>query len=318
MEQYNDFYNYVEVEFLQDDCQADKKDSSNEQMEQYKKQYAQQLKVRNDVNYKGVTEMSIKLLEDAEKKEKLKKDGNLVDIVSIKTGKRKTQADVDREIVAYFYNEQTSENFGMIWKRFYYGVLSFAHKLIPDIDSCNDCIQETFEKAWTKRDLYDPEKSNYSTWLYTICKNICMSKIQQNQKNRPIDTDVSDLFSSFNNSKFDAVYIDEVYYTSERDSEPLTCNTFDEISDKIYNASIYEIENNMDEEFKEIMYLRNLKNMKLKDIAEKLGMHESKVKNCYYKNKELLKEMLIEKYGDLCSIYQEALQVRDANNIFDI
>lgn len=313
MEYQNDYFNYVEVEFLQDNCDT-KKDSCNEQMEQYKKQHAQQLKVRNDVNYKGVTEMSIKLLEDAEKKER--KEEGLGEIVSVKTGKRKTQADVDREIVAYFYRNPNSENFGMIWKRFYYGVMSFAHKMIPDMDTCNDCIQDTFEKAWTKREMYDATKSNYSTWLYTICKNICMSKIQQNQKNRTVDNDISDMFNSYSNRQsIDAVHVDEVYFTNE--DNYTTRNNFDELSEKMYNTSINEIEN-MDSDFKEIMYLRNLKDMKLKDIADKLGMNESKVKNCYYKNKEALKELMLDKYSDLCSIYQEALQVRDSNNIYDI
>lgn len=310
-----DFYRYVEVEQLSSYC--DKNESDNDIMIRNKQTL--NLQVRNDVNYKGVTEVSIKLLEEAERNDR-RNEKDLIDTSignSIKPNKRKTQTDVDREIVSLFYKNPTAENFGMIWKRFYYGVLSFAHKMISDMDNCNDCVQDTFERAWIKRDMYDETKSNYSTWLYTICRNICMSKIQQNQKSRIVDTDISDIFNSFNSKPLDAVYVDENYYTTEESSSEISVNNFDELEEKMYNTSIYEIEQ-MDSEFREIMYLKNLKGMKLKDIAVKLNMNESKVKNLYYKNKEELRHIMEHKYGDLCSTYQEAMYVKDANNIFDI
>ena len=57
--------------------------------------------------------------------------------------------------------------------------------------------------------------------------------------------------------------------------------------------------------------MKNQDDMTLREIAETLNMTESKVKNCYYKNKEVLKETLIEKYSDLYVVYRDASHDKD-------
>lgn len=274
------------------------------------------LTVRNDVTYQGVSEASINIVETLEKNnEEVNKNTDLFNVSTVKTKKRKTQSDVDREIVEKFYENPTRDNFSMIWKRFYYGVFSFAHKIISDTDTVSDCVQDTFEKAWTKQDTYDPKRSNYSTWLYAICKNVCMAKICQNKKDRCVDMDITDLFSSYSTKVVERHFSDEIYLMPDENGV-ITANSFDDVTEKIYNASVYEISQFDDKHFQDIMYLKNVKGLKLKEIAQELNMNESKVKNSYYRNRDLLEEIMKTKYADLYAVYEEALYVRDENAIY--
>jgi DNA-directed RNA polymerase specialized sigma24 family protein len=79
---------------------------------------------------------------------------------------------------------------------------------------------------------------------------------------------------------------------------------------KMHDASINEILT-MDPLFQVICKMKNQDDMTLREIAETLNMTESKVKNCYYKNKEVLKETLMEKYSDLYVVYRDASHDKD-------
>lgn len=276
------------------------------------------LTMRNDVCYQGVSESSISILETAEKNnEELSKSksDSVLSVKKVKSKKRKTQADVDREIVEKFYENPTSDNFSLVWKRFYYGVFSFAHKMVSDLDTVSDCVQDTFEKAWTKKETYDPARSNYSTWLYAICKNVCMNKLINAKKDRCVDLDITELFGSYSPKVVERSCQDEVYYYTNDNGE-IVSSSFDDITEKIYNASVYEISQFEDKNFRDIMYLKNVKGLKIKDIAKQLNMNESKVKNSYYRNRDLLENIMKTKYADLYAVYEDALSIRDENAIY--
>lgn len=231
--------------------------------------------------------------------------------------KKKKQSDIDKEIVNKFYRNQTPEMFTAIWNRFYYGVHSHAYKIYGDWDRAADAVQDTFQRAWEKRDMFDPEKGNYSTWLYTICYNICITNIKKETNDKIVDMDVSDIFENalYTNTNSDLSVTDQTYYTTSTDGV-VEENTYDDIEKKMYDASIHEIEN-MEPLFQQIIELKDMKNLTLREIAEQLNLKESKVKNCYYKNKAILMDTLMNKYSDLYGIYKDALKEHnDSDELF--
>jgi RNA polymerase sigma-70 factor (ECF subfamily) len=230
--------------------------------------------------------------------------------ITEKPRKKKTQGDIDREIVEKFYANQTPDAFASIWERFYYGVHSYAYRFIGDWERAADVVQDTFQKAWEKRAMYDPKKSVYSTWLYTITRNVALTQKQVAQKDRCIDVDVNDVFySTIYNTNDNYAVNDEVYYMTESNGE-ISNNSFEDITQKIFDVSMGEL-GVMDPLFQEIMDMKNVQGLTLREIASKMGMTESKVKNIYYKNKEILSERIRSKYGDLYSVYREANHDKD-------
>lgn len=232
--------------------------------------------------------------------------------------KKRKQSDIDREIVQKFYDNPTPEMFAMIWNRFYYGVHTHAYKIYGDWERAADAVQDTFQRAWEKKSSFDPSRGNYSTWLYTICYNICVSAIKKENSENCVDIDVSDIFDQTiypNGLTSEIGFTDRVYYTTST-TGVIEENTYDDIEKKIYDVSISEI-NNMEPLFKKIIMMKDVDNMTLREIARRLDMKESKIKNCYYKNREILSDKIKEKYSELYSVYKESLNEKyDAENIY--
>lgn len=271
----------------------------------------------NNMMYDHVTTDSIQIL-DSWMKDKGNDSDNILDENVQVRCKKKKQSDIDREIVQKFYNNPTPEMFTMIWNRFYYGVHTHAYKIYGDWERAADAVQDTFQRAWEKKSTFDPDRGNYSTWLYTICYNICVSAIKRENSEKCVDIDVSDIFDQTmcpNGVTSEIGFTDRVYYTTST-TGVIEENTYDDIEKKIYDVSISEI-NNMEPLFKKIIIMKDVDNMTLREIARRLDMKESKIKNCYYKNREILSDKIKEKYSELYSVYKESLKEKsDAENIY--
>ena len=265
----------------------------------------------DSVDYDRVTDESVKILESVKKKKKEEE----VDLLNVNPDvkKRKSQMDVDKEIVDKFYANPTEERFKMIWDRFYYGVHSHACNIMGDWERAEDMVQETFQRAWAKRMSYNPEKSNYSTWIYTICRNICATNLRRERNDRCVDVDVSDVFDNMiYGENADRGINDEIYYTIDSNGK-LTDNSYDDITKQLYDASIAEI-SKTDPLFQKIIFMKDVDEIPMREIAEQLGVNESKVKNTYYKWRGILGDMMKEKYSDLYAIYREASHDRDESD----
>ena len=262
----------------------------------------------DNISYKHVMDSSIKILEKySDNNEKC----NLI-TVTANPKKRKTQSEIDKEIVDSFYRNPTQKRFSMIWERFYYGIRAHACNIMGDWERAEDMVQETFKRAWEKRNSYSPEKSNYSTWLYTICHNICATTAKRESNTKCIDIDINDMFDNFIfNNEINNVELgsnDRTYYTTK--NKQIIGNSMEDITKDLYEASMKEI-NNMDPLFSQIIQLKNLHDLTLREISEKLEINESKVKNTYYKYKTILSDLMKNKYNDLYNIFCEAKHDKD-------
>ena len=220
------------------------------------------------------------------------------------------QNEKDRQIVSKFYSNPTSDAFKSIWERFYYGVHSHILSFTGDWNKSDDLTQETFQRAWEKRFFYDPRRSNYSTWLYTIARNLTFTKLKRGQKNKVVDVDVNDIFYGSIYENGNNCLMEEETYLIVDDNGDVQENTYEDITHKMFDASIAEIEK-MEPLFQKIIELKNVKDMTLRQIAVELNLKESKVKNCYYKNRDILVDCLKNEYGDLYSIYRDASHDKD-------
>lgn len=51
-------------------------------------------------------------------------------------------------------------------------LLGFAVNAVRDRPLAEDCVQETFLRAWRSRDSFDPARSSERTWLFAIARNV--------------------------------------------------------------------------------------------------------------------------------------------------
>jgi RNA polymerase sigma-70 factor (ECF subfamily) len=80
----------------------------------------------------------------------------------------------------YLYDNYSAALFGVI------------KQIIPDVDLCNDVLQETFVNVWRRIDSYDDSKGRLFTWMLHIARNAAIDKVrskgfQQSQKHLQLD-----------------------------------------------------------------------------------------------------------------------------------
>ncbi|WQJ51690.1 MAG: RNA polymerase sigma factor [Hatfieldvirus porci] len=217
--------------------------------------------------------------------------------------KKQRQTEADNMLVKAFVDNPTHENFNKLWERFYFGVKGHSYKFMHDWDLAADMACQTFTRAWEFRDRYDMEKAKFSTWLYTICRNLCLGELNRKKKNNIVPNDISDMFDSAMLNSSVAMSTDSTQYTMEGGS--LTANSVDDLAVKMYDTSLMEIDK-LGGNYTKILRMKLVDDMKIREIADELGMNESTVKNYLYKGKITVEEIMKTKHKGLYEMYLEA------------
>lgn len=237
--------------------------------------------------------------------------------------KEKLHKKSDRELVRIFLANPTHENFNHVFERFYYGLKRYAYNIVNDWDTAADMAITTFEIAWDKLSTYEPERAEFSTWLYRICRNSCIAFIKDKRRKNIIDKDINDCFDavfsndvSINGSS--QVSINEsnsfnpAYDRNIDEDDVFAESTKEDIIQKICDASIFEIEQMADKKTADILKEKLFNNKKIKTIAQDMHENESNVKNKLYAGKRMLCSILKSKYKELFEMYQEACHDADS------
>jgi len=74
------------------------------------------------------------------------------------------------------------ESFRELVQRYEKPVIGMIKNIIDDHHVCEDIAQDVFLTAYRKIKSYDPARSNFSTWLFTIAKNKSLNVVK---KKRP-------------------------------------------------------------------------------------------------------------------------------------
>jgi len=76
-----------------------------------------------------------------------------------------------------------TELFAALVERYQGPVVRMARNLTGDDQASEDLAQDVFLAAFAKLATFDPARSRFSTWLFTITRNKC---INANKKKRPV------------------------------------------------------------------------------------------------------------------------------------
>ena len=71
------------------------------------------------------------------------------------------------------------ESFRLLVQRYEKPVISMIGNIIGDHHICEDIAQDVFFTVYKKISSYDPARSNFSTWLFTIARNKSINAIKK-------------------------------------------------------------------------------------------------------------------------------------------
>lgn len=75
-------------------------------------------------------------------------------------------------------------------------ILGLGRKMLTDVAAAEDVTQETFLVLWQKAHMYHAEKGALLTWLYRVCRNLCLDRIKRPVQNREINVQPGVLIDS--------------------------------------------------------------------------------------------------------------------------
>lgn len=182
-----------------------------------------------------------------------------------------------------------------------------------DPDVAEDCVIETFATVYEKtHKYYKPQGYQFQTWIYTVCKNICLDKLKKKNKLGELDMDINDISESMwvknnklaeltdtindNYGEFDFTKVISAQEPMSRDM----------IWQKVYDVSLGMIDS-LDDISRDMIKEKFLEKMKIKDMAEKYGRNESYIKNHIYNSLKKIKSRFLETYPELFETYRESL-----------
>ena len=139
-------------------------------------------------------------------------------------------------------------------------LINFIFNYLGDLESSEDVVQETMIKLYQKKHYYK-EIAKFSTWLYTIAKNLANTELRKRKQRR------TTLLSQFSkNSK--------TYELPSNEPE-----LGQEIQTDIVNKIIRNAVDQLSEKFKAVIVLRDIQGLSYEDISEIINVPIGTVKS---------------------------------------
>lgn len=168
----------------------------------------------------------------------------------------------DKELYQNFL-QGNQESFNILVKKYRKQLLSFIVKYIGDIEASEDIVQDVFIYVFVTKKEYT-FKYTFKTYLYTIAKSRIINYKKQKKLLLPLDEDIN----------FDNIEIDDILIKQEEKDQLL------------------KIIDSLKEEYKKVIYLRELEGYSYKEICEDMNKSLAQVKMLLYRARKVLKRKM--------------------------
>jgi RNA polymerase sigma factor (sigma-70 family) len=160
------------------------------------------------------------------------------------------------------FRERTGKDFSFFYKKYYPKLIYYTSRMCNDPQKAEDISTDSFLIAFEKIDKYEKEKSQFSTWLFTIAKNLMLQDIKNSKKTMSLDVEIDEEGTTMKD------------FLQEEDSE-----------EYLHDIAIQKAEimkkhiSKLKEPYRKVIEMREIKKMQYKDIADELKLNLSTVKS---------------------------------------
>ena len=185
------------------------------------------------------------------------------------------------------FRERTGKEFTTMYTKYYPKLIYFTSNICKDPQKAEDLSTDSFMIALEKIEKYDKEKSQFSTWLFTIAKNLTLQDLKNSKKSISLDVE----FDSEGTTMKDFIQDDE--------SNDVVFNDVFDRKAVIMKKRIDELK----EPYKTVIEMREIQNMAYKDIADKLGKNLSTIKSQIRNGRLLLIDQTQKDFDEIDEMY---------------
>jgi len=194
-------------------------------------------------------------------------------------------SDEDHELVSLCKNGDIAA-FEALVKKYQKKVFNIAFRMIGNYDDACEVAQDTFVSAYRSIKQFKG-MSKFSTWLHTIAVNL--------SKNRRRQLGTKHYHEQF--SMDDPLVTEEGRInveTASGDPSPQERLEGEEAQQKIQDCI-----NRLDDEFREVLILRDIQGFSYEEISSMLNIAEGTVKSRLFRAREEIKQLLRKILGEL-------------------
>lgn len=177
-----------------------------------------------------------------------------------------------------------------IYKQYYSRLFSFIDSKIHNKEDTKDILSEVFIKIYKNIDKLNSDEK-LTSWIFTITRNTIIDFYRKNGKNG-------------DNIEFD----EQHFFEQKEDSDAIS-----ELSE-----CIEPIISSLAPKYSEALYLSEIKELKQKEIADKLDISSGNIKNIIFRGKKQIEEKLLQccsyKYDSIGNIME--FNIKDKNCVF--
>jgi RNA polymerase sigma-70 factor (ECF subfamily) len=178
------------------------------------------------------------------------------------------------------------DSFEVLVKKHQKKMLNIAYRMIGNYEEACEIVQDAFISAYRNLKGFKG-KSKFSTWLYTIVMNLSKNRLKR-------------LKTQLHREKFS---LDNPVLTNDgqikvepASSEP---SALDKLEKRDVQQKVQECINSLDDEFREVLILRDIQGFSYAEISDLLKAPEGTVKSRLFRAREAVKDCLKNVIGDL-------------------
>jgi len=184
------------------------------------------------------------------------------------------------------FKERTGKDFATLYQKYYPKLIYFTSRICNDVQKAEDISTDSFMIALEKIEMYQKEKSQFSTWLFTIAKNLSLQDKKLENRNISLDIEFDDEGTTLKD------------FIQETESNEAVYDVFSQKAD-VMKKHISELK----EPYKTVIIMREIERMQYKDIADKLGKNLSTIKSQIRNGRQILMEQSKKEFDQIDEMY---------------
>jgi RNA polymerase sigma-70 factor (ECF subfamily) len=184
------------------------------------------------------------------------------------------------------FKERTGKDFSSLYTKYYPKLIYYTSRMCNDPQKAEDVSTDSFMIAFEKIEKYEKEKSQFSTWLFTIAKNLMLQDIKNKKKTISLDVELDEegtTMKDFIPESEDNEYLHEI---AAKKAE-------------IMKKHIVRLKT----PYRNVIEMREVKKMAYKDISDELGKNLSTIKSQIRNGRAILIKETKQEFDEIDQMY---------------
>lgn len=187
------------------------------------------------------------------------------------------------------FKERTGEEFITLYQKFYPKLIYFINSICVDPQKSEDISTDSFLMALDKIHLYDMSKSQFSTWLFTIGRNLALQDLKNSKKSVSMDVEYDEEGTTMKD------FINSTDGEDNSESE----HAVTEMKANIMKKYMSELK----EPYRTVIEMREIEKMAYQDIANRLNKNLSTIKSQIRNGRIILMTQSQKEFGLIDEMY---------------